>query len=233
MNGKTLFEELRTHYWNGTRRYHLLVMLAKRETGAAILPDLMGPRLFVDLRALMWADAILHLTRLTDRRKGVVAIKRLPKLVRHDRVRRIRELIADAEAESEPMKQWRNQYIAHNQQGGPPPDPPSLDGLESAWKAVRAVLKEAEPDLSPGSTFSDWQRRIAQEPLSDFLAHMHYWMDLGRLIDDLIGSSPESQQFMDYQEAKEFLERNGVSATGENFRMLSFPRHFFYDLDSK
>jgi hypothetical protein len=96
----------------------------------------------------MHHDILLHLARLTDRRKKTLRLQILPKLVPNALASEVRRLVQAAEDACRSATSSRNERLAHMGRSralaGTFEPPPSRAEIEAALGAIRAILTRLE-----------------------------------------------------------------------------------------
>jgi hypothetical protein len=109
----------------------------------------------------MYDDILLHLARLTDRRKNTLRLQILPNLVPNALVSEVKRLVQAAVDACGSATSSRNERIAHNRLravAGSFEPPPVRAEIEAALSAIRAVLNRLESHY--------WQSPTAYEHFS-------------------------------------------------------------------
>jgi hypothetical protein len=112
-----------------------------------------APTFFLIIENILWDDALLHLSRLTDPPKSIgkngkpnLTIKNLPELINDPGAKAaLGELVKIAEGKVKICRDWRNSHIAHCDlrlvlSGGAGPLEPSSKHVNEALESVVAVL---------------------------------------------------------------------------------------------
>ena len=75
-----------------------------------------APLFFRMIQDSMWEDTLLGISRLTDRRRGTLSIRRFPPLLHETKFKRhVEELTKEAEYRAEWVHEYRNRLIAHRE----------------------------------------------------------------------------------------------------------------------
>jgi len=127
--------------WQQYRRLY-----AKSKNRIALLNKTAG-FFFGMVEDALWNDVLLHITRMTDTRKGTLTLDRLPKAIKDTKLAtKVRKLVHVARARSEFAREWRNRHIAHRNlelalhaKVQPLPDASRQD-VEQALASIREVL---------------------------------------------------------------------------------------------
>lgn len=147
--------ELYFHLWKDLVWLHLSwreyrVLFGTSEETVELLNSV-APRFFYNLDYLMWHDALLRLTRLTDnpksRGKENLTIQRLPGLIADAELRvKVDALVAGAVSATGFARDWRDRHLAHRDLSNttaPEAHPlaaASRATVEEALKSLRDVL---------------------------------------------------------------------------------------------
>lgn len=110
-----------------------------------------APQFFYDLQQLMWGDVLLHLCRITDRKKvsgkSTLTILKLADVITEPSLQKnVLSLGEDACAKTKFARDWRNRRLAHrelpppNGQSSKPLAHASRQSVEDALLALRSTM---------------------------------------------------------------------------------------------
>lgn len=98
-----------------------------------------APAFAHNLQRMMWEDVLLHLCRITDRRRGTLKIQRLVAYISDPELKKwVKEKAGEAVKRAEFARDWRHRRIAHQ-------EAPPLDGqpIKPLAKATRELVEAA------------------------------------------------------------------------------------------
>lgn len=104
--------------WNewvsGLVRYEEVREMFGTDDNLALL-NMVEPGFFADVQQLFWHDLMLHVTRLTDKSKKALKLESLEHFLTNDQklLKEVREHRRAAVVAAVPVKEWRNERIAH------------------------------------------------------------------------------------------------------------------------
>ncbi len=135
------WHEYRSLYGTGEQRIALL-----NKAGSAF---------FSRLQSIIWESVLLGIARLTDPRKDVITLNRLPNLIRVtnrvnvEKLTNIKRVLAEVNRKCAFATDWRNRHIAHRNssrvlEGGPPLHDASRQHVEDAHREIANLLNEVQ-----------------------------------------------------------------------------------------